>query len=42
MSLKAIAAVLGLSVTTVSRALNGYQDVAQETRKRIEEEAQRR
>jgi len=41
MSLKAIAAVLGLSVTTVSRALNGYQDVAQETRKRIEEEAQR-
>lgn len=42
MSLKAIAAVLGLSVTTVSRALNGYQDVARETRKRIEEEAQRR
>ena len=42
MSLKAIAAVLGLSVTTVSRALNGYQDVAPETRKRIEEEAQRR
>lgn len=42
MSLKAIAAVLGLSVTTVSRALNGYQDVAHETRKRIEEEAQRR
>lgn len=42
MSLKAIAAVLGLSVTTVSRALNGYQDVAQETRKRIEAEAQRR
>lgn len=42
MSLKAIAAALGLSVTTVSRALNGYEDVAQETRKRIEEEAQRR
>lgn len=42
MSLKAIAAALGLSVTTVSRALNGYQDVAQETRIRIEEEAQRR
>ena len=42
MSLKAIAAALGLSVTTVSRALNGYQDVAQSTRKRIEEEAQRR
>ncbi|MDF2042702.1 MULTISPECIES: LacI family DNA-binding transcriptional regulator [unclassified Pantoea] len=42
MSLKAIATVLGLSVTTVSRALNGYQDVAHETRKHIEEEAQRR
>ena len=32
MSLKAIAAQLGLSVTTVSRALNGYDDVSQETR----------
>ncbi|WP_312837110.1 LacI family DNA-binding transcriptional regulator [Pantoea sp.] len=42
MSLKAIAAALGLSVTTVSRALNGYDDVASETRKRIEEEARRR
>ncbi|OQP32143.1 LacI family DNA-binding transcriptional regulator [Pantoea latae] len=42
MSLKAIASVLGLSVTTVSRALNGYEDVAEETRKRVEEEAQRR
>lgn len=42
MSLKAIAAALGLSVTTVSRALNGYDDVAGETRKRIEEEARRR
>lgn len=42
MSLKAIAAALGLSVTTVSRALNGYDDVAEETRKRIKEEAQRR
>ncbi len=31
MSLKAIAAQLGLSVTTVSRALNGYDDVSQET-----------
>ncbi|CCK09093.1 Putative ThuR, regulatory protein for trehalosemaltose transport [Cronobacter sakazakii 696] len=29
MSLKAIAAQLGLSVTTVSRALNGYDDVSQ-------------
>lgn len=42
MSLKAIAAVLGLSVTTVSRALNGYEDVAEETRQRVEEEAHRR
>ncbi|MBS4471848.1 LacI family DNA-binding transcriptional regulator [Cronobacter sakazakii] len=39
MSLKAIAAQLGLSVTTVSRALNGYDDVSQETRARVEAEA---
>ena len=32
MSLKAIAKELGISVTTVSRALNGYDDVSQETR----------
>ena len=32
MSLKAIAKELGLSVTTVSRALNGYDDVSSETR----------
>lgn len=42
MSLKAIASALGLSVTTVSRALNGFDDVAAATRKRIEEEADRR
>ncbi|MEZ3501535.1 LacI family DNA-binding transcriptional regulator [Pantoea sp. KPR_PJ] len=42
MSLKAIASVLGLSVTTVSRALNGYDDVSHDTRKRIEAEAERR
>ncbi|MFS2221191.1 LacI family DNA-binding transcriptional regulator [Pantoea sp. B65] len=42
MSLKAIAKQLSLSVTTVSRALNGYDDVAQETRERVEAEAQRR
>lgn len=42
MSLKAIATHLGLSVTTVSRALNGYDDVSQETRARVEAEAQRR
>lgn len=42
MSLKAIAKQLGLSVTTVSRALNGYDDVSQETKARVEAEAQRR
>lgn len=42
MSLKAIASQLGLSVTTVSRALNGYDDVSKETRARVEAEAQRR
>ncbi|AUH01381.1 substrate-binding domain-containing protein [Pectobacteriaceae bacterium CE70] len=42
MSLKVIAKKLGLSVTTVSRALNGYDDVAEETRLRVEEEARRR
>ena len=39
MSLKAIATALGLSVTTVSRALNGYDDVAETTRQRIQDEA---
>ncbi|HBO23119.1 MULTISPECIES: substrate-binding domain-containing protein [unclassified Providencia] len=42
MSLKAIAKELGISVTTVSRALNGYDDVSQETRLRVEAEAKRR
>jgi LacI family transcriptional regulator len=42
MSLKAIAKQLSLSVTTVSRALNGYDDVSQETKARVEAEAQRR
>lgn len=35
MSLKAIAKQLGISVTTVSQALNGYDDVSQETRARL-------
>lgn len=35
MSLKAIAKELGISVTTVSRALNGYSDVAESTRQLI-------
>lgn len=42
MSLKDIASALGLSVTTISRALNGYDDVAEETRLRIQQEARRR
>lgn len=41
MSLSKIATSLGLSVTTVSRALGGYSDVAEETRRRVEEEARR-
>ena len=40
MSLKAIAKELGISVTTVSRALNGYDDVSQETRARVEAESE--
>lgn len=38
-TIKDIARVAGVSVTTVSRALNGYSDVNQKTRKRIEEVA---
>jgi len=35
MSLKAIAQELGISITTVSRGLNGYSDVAEHTRQLI-------
>ncbi|EFB7601435.1 substrate-binding domain-containing protein [Escherichia coli] len=42
MSLKAIATALGISVTTVSRALGGFSDVAASTRERVEAEARRR
>ncbi len=42
MSLKAIATALGVSVTTVSRALGGYADVSASTRARVEAEARRR
>lgn len=42
MSLKAIAKELGLSVTTVSRALNGYSDVSAHTRERVQAVAQQR
>jgi LacI family transcriptional regulator len=39
MNIKALAKELGLSTSTVSRALNGYQDVNPETRKRVEQAA---
>jgi LacI family transcriptional regulator len=41
MSLARIAANLGLSITTVSRALGNFPDVAAATRRRVEEEAER-
>ncbi len=41
MSLRQIATALGLSVTTVSRALAEYSDVAEETRRRVRAEAER-
>ena len=36
MNLKQLSDKLGLSQTTVSRALNGYPEVSEETRKRVE------
>lgn len=39
-NLKMLAASLGLSQTTVSRALGGYSDVSETTRKRVAEAAQ--
>lgn len=41
MNLKELARELGLSQTTVSRALNGYPEVAEATRRRVEEAAER-
>jgi LacI family transcriptional regulator len=41
MNLKELSRHLGLSQTTVSRALNGFPEVAEETRRRIEEAAAR-
>ncbi|MFS2068141.1 substrate-binding domain-containing protein [Pseudomonas sp. CT11-2] len=41
MSLKVIAKNLGLSITAVSRALNGYSDISEETRNIIKAEAER-
>lgn len=37
MNLKELSEKLGLSQTTVSRALNGYPEVSEETRRRVEE-----
>lgn len=41
MSLRQIAQNLGLSITTVSRALAGYSDVSATTRQRVQAEAER-
>jgi LacI family transcriptional regulator len=41
MNLKELAKHLKLSPTTVSRALNGYPEVNEDTRKRVDEEAKR-
>lgn len=41
MNLKELSRQLGLSQTTVSRALNGYSDVGEDTRRRVEEAARR-
>ena len=37
--LKDISAVLGLSISTVSRALKGYPDISEETRRKVKEAA---
>ncbi|MXQ06903.1 substrate-binding domain-containing protein [Alphaproteobacteria bacterium GH1-50] len=39
MNLRELSEILGLSQTTVSRALNGYPEVAEETRRRVREAA---
>ncbi|SLN13466.1 LacI family DNA-binding transcriptional regulator [Roseisalinus antarcticus] len=41
MTLKELSKVLGLSQTTVSRALNGYPEVSETTRSRVREAAER-
>lgn len=40
-TIKDLAAELGLSITTISRALNGYPDVGEKTRRRVSEVAQK-
>lgn len=39
-TIKDLAAELGLSITTISRALNGYSDVGEKTRKKVAEVAE--
>ena len=39
-SIKEVAVAAGVSVSTVSRALNGYTDVREDTRKKIMDIAQ--
>ncbi|MEO8756133.1 MAG: LacI family DNA-binding transcriptional regulator [Devosia sp.] len=41
MTIKDLAGELGLSITTISRALNGYPDVGEKTRKRVREGAEK-
>lgn len=38
-TIKDLSAVLGLSITTISRALNGYSDVSAKTRERVQQTA---
>jgi LacI family transcriptional regulator len=40
-TIKDLAGELGLSITTISRALNGYPDVGERTRKRVREGAEK-
>jgi LacI family transcriptional regulator len=40
-TIKDLASELGLSITTISRALNGYPDVGERTRKRVQEGAEK-
>lgn len=40
-TIKDLAQELGLSITTISRALNGYSDVGEKTRRRVAEAARR-
>lgn len=40
-TIKDMSAELGLSITTISRALNGYSDVGEKTRKRVVEAARK-